>query len=741
MSSSSESTSSNSRRTVQAETIEGHFLPASHVAYLNLKLNAFQKASTTEQKKIANDAGLHLCKEVEMISKERLSKKKSDSLKEAVREWFRQHQMPERRSGKKKTWRTNWHVRLVFQHLRSHAIMFLAKVLWFEADEPDLRKLLDFEDKVIGQDEQGLDDLAWAAVDSDDEDAGGSKARTGPFSKYQTATTLLWNELTDQEKDTYHGTAAKWKLERLPEEERQREVCDEALLLFRSRPHEDLDVRVHFLIAYKNSKGEPKGVELEFTEQFGAGEEFRNKFKPEIRESGVLELWRQYASFTFGDDAEDMASIGGSFKKPLMVLKCNEYNEPILPSLTTKPDSITRGAWLTQVLCAFFTGHYALARGTPNIRPNVPWKHLSAHLRDFISEEIVPDDKAHLITEPTNLNVETRQELFLHLFHRQHTKLIPTFEFHHWIDKSKTCHPRFPRVLREEPSESDNEEYDMEILKESIAQKGKQKDTLKKQAKPPTNRKSKKLTQAERQHIEGAGSESEDSLLEKRADLPGKKITAKTKPKIMAKKDSVKKGRYRQPTERESDDTEMEDDNLTGASQASSGSHGDSDRGDLGEALNCDSEPEDTTANLGAALDLGSDTETEDDGGSLDNNSGLGQHLFFSSETEDEPLESPRNSPDRSRGHRNFPTIWGTAKNRRKMEDKARKVTNIQSPSFLKKEEMMKEMVLPRKIPTEHLNRCNCYEEVVACKQLQQRLGKHPLQLLPLLRHTPISQQ
>ncbi|KAH6908104.1 hypothetical protein BKA70DRAFT_1054813, partial [Coprinopsis sp. MPI-PUGE-AT-0042] len=440
---------------------QGYHLPASHVAYLKLKAEAYQKANAAGQKDIAREAGEHLCNEVSQIAKSRLSKKESEALKEGVREWFRQHSMPERKAGKKKTWRVKWHARLVFQHLRSRAIMFVAKALWSEAKLPSMRKLLDKEDQVISRDNQGLDEMAWEGLDEDADDDGDGETgkKSKPFSKYQAATTLLWNALTEAERDSFRLMAEKWRLERPPLEERRRlaeKMGTRQCFLFARDMMKDLDARVYILLAYTNSKGEARGVELEFTEQFGGGEEFRNKFKAELNEGGITELWRQYASITFGPNGEDTATIQCSHKKPLIALEVNGYGEPILPSLLSKPNSIQRGPWLTRVLRAYFTMHYA--RGTPETRPNVPWKHIRSNVRNFVNEEILPDDKVHLLAEPTSLTADMRQELFLYLRHRQEKLSVKIpFEFHHWMDRKKNFHERSPRKLVEVGSDSDNE--------------------------------------------------------------------------------------------------------------------------------------------------------------------------------------------------------------------------------------------------------------------------------------------
>jgi hypothetical protein len=105
--------------------------------------------------------------------------------------------------------------------------MHLARILATGGETPSLRGLLDNEEKYLG-DEELTKDLPWGLVDDDDDDDSGNKdAGEGTlakkaFVKYQTATSMLWGALREQEKQNFHSLAEKWRTERPPPEERQK---------------------------------------------------------------------------------------------------------------------------------------------------------------------------------------------------------------------------------------------------------------------------------------------------------------------------------------------------------------------------------------------------------------------------------------------------------------------------------------------------------------------------------------
>jgi hypothetical protein len=136
-----------------------------------------------------------------------------------VIEWFRLNIEPPKK-GKSRKWGVKWHARLVFQYERPNTINSVAKRL--AADESlsqlELRELLDEDDDIIVPGEE-----AFLPSQFDDDESGppptsATEASRKVFAKYQAATTLLWNELTEEERERYIADADVYRAQGVPKE-------------------------------------------------------------------------------------------------------------------------------------------------------------------------------------------------------------------------------------------------------------------------------------------------------------------------------------------------------------------------------------------------------------------------------------------------------------------------------------------------------------------------------------------
>ncbi|KAH6884719.1 hypothetical protein BKA70DRAFT_1078916, partial [Coprinopsis sp. MPI-PUGE-AT-0042] len=403
-----------------------YHLTASMVALLKVKLDKYQQSTNPTREKISNECADQLRSEVEEIAGRRLSKKKGEDLKQAVRSWFHQNSTSYRAPTKKKTWSIRWHPRLVFQSSRSRAILYLARVLATGGTEPSLRALIDDEERFLAE-EDITADLPWGVLDDDDDDGTGegdlSPAKR-VFAKYQVATSLLWTALMEDEKQVYHDLAEKWKSERPPVEERQKladKYASRRCLAFATDMFNDLDARVYILLAYQTPKGESIAVEVDFNEAVGAGKAFKHQYRKQIQEGGVLEHWREYTGAQFAADTSDSsAKIVKSHKRPLAAMAINEYGEPQLPGVGADRDGESHGLWLAHVLRSFLIMHYALAMGLPaTSRPKVPWRNINENVRKFITIDCLPDDIACSLDDPSGMNLPKKEKLWFHLLELQ----------------------------------------------------------------------------------------------------------------------------------------------------------------------------------------------------------------------------------------------------------------------------------------------------------------------------------
>ncbi|KAH6867626.1 hypothetical protein BKA70DRAFT_1452844 [Coprinopsis sp. MPI-PUGE-AT-0042] len=423
---------------------KGYKFVASQIAFMRLKTEDYQKATKKEQERIEAEVARHLKEDVEELSSNRMSKAKWDLLREGVHQYFRQSLPPVSASkAKRKVWTINWHARLVFQHLRCVAkrniIKYLSRLLAQGADHPEPRDLLDDKAEYVGNDgDDGLEEWAAIELNKDDDTVGHDTKDT--FTKYQTATTLLFNALSDEEKAYFKKLATRWN-EKPPIDEQLRlaqKYAASRCFAFAKEMMDDMNARLYILLAYRDAKAVPSAVELDFTERLGGGPGFKTLFKKQIVKSEITDIWRQFTGVTFDED----------------------------------PKASKKGEWLIRVLRGYFVYHYAAALGAPKARRDVPWLKLQARLRDYVSEDHIPDNLAeHIPKGPvpraprqeldgSDKNVGKEEDFYDYNVKTMSRKKGSSAT--HISPRKPARQPRKPPRRRDEESEADSEDSQIE---------------------------------------------------------------------------------------------------------------------------------------------------------------------------------------------------------------------------------------------------------------------------------------
>ncbi|EAU83219.2 hypothetical protein CC1G_11680 [Coprinopsis cinerea okayama7 len=466
-------------------------LKISQVALLKSKLDTYRDLKGKARKRFAHKLAQILRNEIQDLSGTAMPQAKHEALKRAVTEWFKQNVQRIRGNGKR-MWGIRWHGRLVFQYERTRAILHIARLLVDNAPLPDLRGLIDQEERILPsetkefqwipdddeeEDEEGAGNLdvleeEEEEVEEEEEEGEGSTSRDGKlgvskkpskapmpkaFHKYQTATTLLWETLTDDERHYYHTTAEKWRSQGPPLAEQRRAAerfISSRCLDFATALLNDMNARVYMLVGYEDTKGDAYGIQYDFTKELRGGEAFKKVYKKELQESGILDYWGDYVGNLYNRDVVNQegptTKARRSHSKPLVPLPVDKWGVPSLPPLSQMPKGEQTSVWLCDVLRSFFTRHYARgsqplpSRVGPHSYSRVPWKAIRTNIRRCIDQEYLPDDLAEIWNDPSQLDLDKRLKLYSFYLARQNDPTVDiVFEFSHLPSRGgKTFHPR-----------------------------------------------------------------------------------------------------------------------------------------------------------------------------------------------------------------------------------------------------------------------------------------------------------
>ncbi|EAU81324.1 hypothetical protein CC1G_07254 [Coprinopsis cinerea okayama7 len=438
---------------------------ASQVAYLKTRLPQYREGTSKRRDQLVSQSAKNIISELYAITGKKQSREKKKLITRAVKSWFRGRVDNSQVKAKKSVWGGRYYGQLVFKRERTRIVQYLADIISRGDPIPnDLRRLIDHENEFLsGQSRQDSDD-----EHNEDVSRPQKQTREG-FTKFQTAASMLWRKLTAREKQEYEDKANAWK-EATPPPEQQRKAAEKfaskRLLQFSEGLLKEMNARLHILVAFENSKGKPVAFDFELSGgNAGArGQAFRDLYDAQLKEMGLLELWKDFAADVFLDPLEQEEEARGRrmAKKSLMNFKRNEFGEPIIPSIRDKPGTEKRSIWLTNFLRSYLTIHYNITRGDPGGRTPVPWKRLGLNVRRFISPRFLPDHLAELLQEPSLMSSGDREKLYKFWRKRQNNPEVDNvFEFkRYWDRKSKTYKPRHNREKASANGQHDDDDQD-----------------------------------------------------------------------------------------------------------------------------------------------------------------------------------------------------------------------------------------------------------------------------------------
>ena len=174
---------------------------------------------------------------------------------------------------------------------------------------------------------------------------------------------------------------------------------------------------VHY--AVQTEEGVAVGA-MDFTELTGAPG-FSTKCRVRLEESGVHQLWEEYASEMWQDvmESREPLTVKASRARRLLPLETNKWGEPLLPNMDDAEELATLAGgtpdrdFLQSLLRTFLTMHWGLAGPASPKQPTVPWSKIAANPRQFVSEECWPDELLKYLKDPSGVVVEGCMELLL----------------------------------------------------------------------------------------------------------------------------------------------------------------------------------------------------------------------------------------------------------------------------------------------------------------------------------------
>jgi hypothetical protein len=113
---------------------------------------------------------------------------------------------------------------------------------------------------------------------------------------------------------------------------------------------------VYMLVGFKREGGKPSAVQMEFNEDLGLAENFRDA-------QNTRQIFSQFRTYVYeafqeGGEGEDVTVPKHHQQKDLMPMERNNFYEPILPDPSTRSTDEARGDWYCRVIRSYFTYHY-----------------------------------------------------------------------------------------------------------------------------------------------------------------------------------------------------------------------------------------------------------------------------------------------------------------------------------------------------------------------------------------------
>ncbi|KAH6905920.1 hypothetical protein BKA70DRAFT_1225239 [Coprinopsis sp. MPI-PUGE-AT-0042] len=418
---------------------------ATQAAYMREKRDGYEAASKKDHKSIARKVSDYLAAETERQSGNPLSSGAKKKMLAGVRSWFKQNMVKELKE--KDVWMIRWNCRLVFMKLNRKMIVALSEEL--VKGGVDVAR---FVRKWQRGDYEAARNEAGEHVGRD----ATTKGKKGEeddwfFNHYQSATTLLMNRLTKEEKDEYVRIAEKWRLQGPPPDE-QAKFADKSATTkafdFMKQMRRDGNVVCYILLGWKSEDGTPVAVEMDFGKKTGQPSRFYHAIELEDDESrngthsnGEERVWRALSAFSRIPNSQDA--------ERRVVQACT--------------------AQLIQLL---------VCMGMPHNIVGFPWTRLVQDCRLFIDEQYIPNDVVDLLKEPSDMVVPNLIKVYKHIYNLQedarkyekHANDL-TFEIACFVNRWNEIEERKARVeVRDDDYEEDSE-VEVELFMEDVRRK------------------------------------------------------------------------------------------------------------------------------------------------------------------------------------------------------------------------------------------------------------------------------
>ncbi|KAF5334778.1 hypothetical protein D9611_012900 [Ephemerocybe angulata] len=401
-------------------SLDSHFSP-DQLKYLQETRETYRYSPHKLRKELAQATYTKFIKDMEAGGRP-CSKEDKAAVNENVRTWYAQRA----RSRKDEIrWGIQWVPRQVFYKENIGLVLGRQAELYAEAVGVHASDV-DIEPAEI--DAAGDQESETPEVDSTD-----PKKPPKPFNFFQKALGMEWGALDDDEKQKYQEMAIEWR-ERGPNEDEKRRQFSRDI-------YHQMGVRMVSLVSYHDTTGRLCVSTMDFNNKIDGGKTFK---------SGAKGWWEKHdPEGQYGMFVAKLARNEETFGKELgeVVLKVNEYGEPVLPDPKVIPPRLTPNKYYVKLIRAFVLGCYACARGVKSTSSlaHPPWTALSLHLRQFIDKEYFPDHLGQL-NEPNKIRVSRAKEILLYWYGRQKDGLIP-LQFHNYLVADGQYAPREPREL------------------------------------------------------------------------------------------------------------------------------------------------------------------------------------------------------------------------------------------------------------------------------------------------------
>ncbi|KAF5315567.1 hypothetical protein D9611_004736 [Ephemerocybe angulata] len=425
----------------EKKTLDSRFTE-SQLDYLRDNKEAYRYSSATQRKELAQETYEKFMQEMQAAGRD-CSKDDASAVNENVRLWYQQRARSRKDEPR---WGIAWDPRQVFYKENMAMVLETQRKLYAEAVgvQPSEVSIEPAEVEAAGEEDEAESEINSAK----------SAKPPRPFNFFQRALTAEWTKLNEKEQKKYKKMATLWR-EQGPNEEEKRRLAETRLVEIMTQISRDLyaqaGVRLVSLASYTNTQGalcvtfDVAGhiATLDFNHKIDGGQTFK---------SGARQWWhKSNPEAAYGDFLVASGKDGQDHRKQPrsdLVLKKNEYGEPILPDPRIIPLGMKKHKYFVALIRAFVRGTYATSKGVKEKSREAapPWSALARDLGSLVSRDYFPS-KYEPLCDPNVIRVDRAEKILKFWFRRQENGEIP-LSFHHYLGTDDEYHERVPREVQ-----------------------------------------------------------------------------------------------------------------------------------------------------------------------------------------------------------------------------------------------------------------------------------------------------